>query len=143
MLFIFPVLPALAEDEPSVLVDLEPPRITIVQPLDGATLTQDRPWLEVEINDEDSGVNQDAIVISLDGVDVTAGAIIERMDLQEIGSAKMRVRYRPPVPLLRAAPVQIDVTDTRQQQPAAVVFLPSRSKTPGKLGYWPDQRPEL
>lgn len=114
MLFIFPVLPALAEDEPSVLVDLEPPRITIVQPLDGATLTQDRPWLEVEINDEDSGVNQDAIVISLDGVDVTAGAIIERMDLQEIGSAKKwRVRYRPPVPLPPGQHrVQIDVTDT-------------------------------
>src|SRR5690606_5101410 len=84
------------------------------QPLDGATLTEDRPWLEVEISDEDSGINQDAIVISLDGVDVTAGAIIERMDLQEIGATKRwRVRYRPPVALPPGQHrVQVDVTDT-------------------------------
>src|SRR5690554_5606929 len=118
MFFIFPVLPALAEDEPSVLVDLEPPRITIVQPLGGATMTEDRPWLEVQISDEDSGINQDAIVISLDGVDVTAGAIIERMDLQEIGATKRwRVRYRPPVALPPGQHrVQADVTDTARSE---------------------------
>lgn len=119
MFFIFPGLPVRAEDEAPanespVLVDLEPPRVVIIQPLDGATLTEDRPWLEVEISDEDSGINQDAIVISLDGVDVTAGAIIERMDLQEIGATKRwRVRYRPPVALPPGQHrVQVDVTDT-------------------------------
>src|SRR5690554_4645659 len=113
MLFILPALPALAADEASILVDLEPPRVTIIQPIDGATITEDRPWLEAQISDEDSGVNQDAIVISVDGVDVTAGAVIERMDLQEIGAAKKwRVRYRPPVALPPGQHrVQIDVTD--------------------------------
>ncbi len=114
MLFILPGLPVRAEDESPVLVDLEPPRITIIRPLDGATITEERPWLEAQISDEDSGVNQYAIVISLNGFDVTAGAVIERMDLQEIGAAKQwRVRYRPPVALPPGQHrVQIDVTDT-------------------------------
>lgn len=114
MLLILPAFPVRAEEETAVLVDLEPPRITVIQPLDGVTITEDRPWLEAQISDEESGVNQDAIIISVDGVDVTASAVIERIDLQEIGAAKKwRVRYRPPVALPPGQHlVQIDATDT-------------------------------
>lgn len=114
MLFLLSGLPVRAEDEAPILVDLEPPRIAIVQPLDSATITEERPWIEAEISDEDSGVNQDAIFISVNGVDVTVGAIIERLDLQEIGAAKRwRLHYQPPVALPPGQHrVQIDASDT-------------------------------
>ena len=86
MLFLISGLPAWAADDGPILVDLEPPRITIIQPVDSATITEERPWIEVEISDEGSGINSDAIFISVNGVDVTAGAIIERIDREEIGA---------------------------------------------------------
>ena len=88
MLAVLPVSPVLAEESP-ILVDIQPPQIDIVQPLDGETLSTDRPWVEVHVTDHDSGINQDGIILSIDGIDVTANAIIERMDLQDIGVAKM------------------------------------------------------
>ncbi len=111
---LLPGMPVRAEDEPAFLVDLEPPRITIVQPLDGTAVTDGRPWIEAEISDEGSGINQDAIFISINGVDVTVEAIIERLDWQEIGTAKRwRLRYRPPVALPPGQHrVQIDASDT-------------------------------
>jgi hypothetical protein len=114
MLFLWSALPVRAADEPPILVDLEPPRITIIQPLDGATITEERPWIEAEISDEGSGLNREAIFISVNGVDVTAGAIIERIDREEIGAAvKWRLRYRPPVALPPGPHrVQIDASDT-------------------------------
>ena len=61
-----------------------------------------------------SGINSDAIFISVNGVDVTAGAIIERIDREEIGAAKQwHLRYRPPVSLPPGPHhVQIDASDT-------------------------------
>ncbi len=114
MLFLISGLPAWAADDGPILVDLEPPRITIIQPVDSATITEERPWIEVEISDEGSGINSDAIFISVNGVDVTAGAIIERIDREEIGAAKQwHLRYRPPVSLPPGPHhVQIDASDT-------------------------------
>lgn len=86
MLLLLSGLPVRATDGLPILVDLEPPRIIIVQPLDGATITEERPWIEAEISDEDSGINPNAILISLNGVEVTAEAIIERIDPETIGA---------------------------------------------------------
>ena len=77
-------------------------------------MAEERPWIEAEISDEGSGVNQDAILLSVNGVDVTAGAIIERIDREEIGAAKKwRLRYRPSIALPPGPHrVQIDASDT-------------------------------
>ena len=114
MLLLLSGLPVRATDGLPILVDLEPPRISIVQPQDGATITEERPWIEAEISDEDSGIDPNAILISLNGVEVTAEAIIERIDPEALGATKKwRLCYRPPVPLPPGMHyVQIDARDT-------------------------------
>ncbi|HCT35709.1 MAG TPA: hypothetical protein DF292_01575 [Firmicutes bacterium] len=118
-LVVMRAVPARAAEEeivsssPPPFTDSEPPRITIIQPLEGVTIVDDRPWLEGQVSDAESGVERDAISISVDGVDVTAAALIERMDLQEIGTAKeWRIRYQPQVALPAGRHrVQIEAVD--------------------------------
>lgn len=107
-------LPAHCADKERIIIDLEAPAIIIIQPLAGARLVNDRPWIEASVIDADSEIKIDSIFISLDGMDVTGAAIIEMSDIGEADIAKSwLIRYRPPLPLAAGRHfVQIDVADT-------------------------------
>lgn len=110
---VFLQLSVVRAEETSVLVDMEAPEINIIQPIEGEMLTTDRPWLEIEVTDHASGIKEDDILLSIDGVDVTAGAIIEKTDRQAPGVARsLRLRYQPPVALSPGQHrAQIDLCD--------------------------------
>lgn len=122
-----------ASEEMPVLVDLEPPRITFVQPLDGTTIIQAHPLIEVHISDEESGVEAEAIIISVNGVDVTASATVKPINAGELGSTKeWRVLYQPSLALSPGQQlVQIHATDRAgnvRQQHGCFVLEIAKSK---------------
>lgn len=107
-------VPVFAEDTTSVLVDIQPPEIVIIKPLEGEVVTDTRSWLEIEVTDNDSGINKDSLILSLDDKDVTTSSLMERNDLQDIGIAKKwRIRYQPPLDLIPGKHrVQVSIADT-------------------------------
>lgn len=58
------------------VVDLTPPIITVAYPADGTTISSATPTIRVDFSDALSGVNLSTYETSLDGVDVTAGAVV-------------------------------------------------------------------
>ncbi len=99
--------------EEFVPIDLTPPQIIIVFPQANATLTDTRPWIEVQIGDDTSGVAEDAFMISIDGIDVTKSANLASLDQGGLGSpTAWQLRYRPATPFWPGQhQVQIEATD--------------------------------
>ena len=117
----FSLFPVLAE-ETSILVDIEPPQINIIKPVEGEEIITEFPLLEVKLIDQESGISEEKIIITIDGIDVTGDIEIEREDTENIGPARIwQVRYQPSIPLNPGEHrVQIDVEDnagnTRRKQ---------------------------
>ncbi len=110
---LFPAQTAHCAENGQIIMDLEPPAIIIMHPLAGAKLEEDRPWIEAYVIDADSEIKEDAIFISLDGIDISRAAIFTMIEdgEAEIGKGWL-IRYRPPLPLTVGRHiVQIDVAD--------------------------------
>ena len=77
------------------LADLTPPLITIMSPLPDSVSADQRPRIIVEISHDASKIERKAVVLSLNGIEITADADFENLD-DDLDLAKSwKISYRP------------------------------------------------
>ncbi|NLG80101.1 MAG: hypothetical protein GX492_09855 [Firmicutes bacterium] len=80
--------------------DVFPPVVTVVSPMQGATVTTGRPLIEAAFEDTSSGIDEATFHLAVDKADVTSQAIVSPW-LAGLPRTSGRITYRPAVPLAR------------------------------------------
>ncbi len=93
-----------AEEPPQLLPvdmasDVFPPVVTVVSPMQGATVTTGRPLIEAAFEDTGSGIDEATLHLAVDRADVTSQAVVSPGTPGSPG----KITYRPSVALARGS----------------------------------------
>jgi hypothetical protein len=82
------------------VVDLIPPEITAISPSQNSVIETARPWIEAEFGDSGAGIDETAVFLALDQLNVTAQSVIENLGLTgQTGNNRYRIHYQPKISL--------------------------------------------